>query len=105
MIELIEKIRELASERRLRITFHARKEMDADDVPTDALVQALALEAAEVIEDYPDDPRGHSHLVLSWLNLLEPIHICCAAHGDELVIITVYRPDTQEWTSNLRERL
>jgi len=105
MVEFIERMRQFASERRLCVTLHARKEMDADSVGIEALAQALASATAEIIEDYPEDQRGHSHLILAWLEGEEAVHVCCALHESELVIITVYRPDTQEWTQDMKGRL
>ena len=78
--------------------------MSGDDVSTDGLVSALSAVSSEIVEDYPDDPRGHSHLVLAWLSDDERVHVCCALHEDMLVIVTVYRPSGTLWTDNRRKR-
>jgi hypothetical protein len=49
-----------------------------------------------VIEDYPDDPRGASFLLLGFTETDRPIHAVCAL-TDVLVIITLYRPDPARW--------
>ena len=101
---MIQAIRCLAETRRIRITYHAKSEMEVDDVAAPDMARALAALSSELIEDYPDDRRGHSYLVLGWLNPEEPVHVCCAIHDDELVIITVYRPDGSTWMNDWRTR-
>jgi hypothetical protein len=50
-----------------------------------------------VIEDYPEDPRGHSCLILGLGYNDRPIHIVCAPKEDYLAVITAYVPDPSEW--------
>lgn len=50
-----------------------------------------------IIEDYPEDKRGHSSLVLGFTKNGLPIHMVCALHEGILVIITIYRPDPDLW--------
>ena len=92
---MIERIRDLVKSRKYRLTLHARTEMFADEVSTDDLL--IALEGGYIIEDYPEDLRGHSHLVLGFFKNHAPLHVCCAIHEEELVIITVYRPEDTIW--------
>ena len=102
---MMQTIRSLAARGAVSITLHARMEMDDDRVTTDALMKAIADRTSEIIEDYPDDARGHSHLVLAWTRRDEPIHVCCAIHEGELVVITVYRPNAAFWAADWRTRL
>jgi hypothetical protein len=101
---MIDNIRELAISGKVNITLHGRHEMDVDMVSTDELLKTLSSSSAEIIEDYPDDPRGHSHLILGQLSNGDSMHICCAVHEDELIIITVYRPSPEIWASDWRTR-
>jgi len=101
---MIQRIQELARKGYICITLHARHEMDHDRVSTDELLGVLQSPSSEIIEDYPNDPRGHSHLLLGWLTVEDPLHICCAIHEEELIIITVYRPDQAIWQSDWRKR-
>jgi len=55
------------------------------------------IENGEVIEDYPDDSRGHSCLIFGRGNDGRPIHIVCSPKEEFLAIITVYIPDPSEW--------
>ncbi len=67
----------------------------------------IALEQAEVIEDYP-----HLHrflpdcLVLAFDNLGQPIHCVVALNEphDYILIVTVYRPSLEEWENDWRTR-
>ena len=49
-------IRRLAAEGRYEFSKHAEKEREGDMIPVRELEEALV--NCEVIEDYPDDPRG-----------------------------------------------
>jgi hypothetical protein len=57
----------------------------------------------EIIEDYLDDARGHSCLMLAFV-AKRPLHVVCAPKDDYLVIITAYLPSDQEWGNNYRKR-
>ena len=59
----------------------------------------------EVIEDYPEDARGHSCLKLGLVQSNRPIHVVCAPKDDYLAIITAYLPDPNQWSSDFRRRL
>ncbi len=59
----------------------------------------------EVIEDYPDDVRGHSCLLLGYGNENRPIHVVCSPKEDYLAIITAYLPNSNQWSTNFKRRL
>lgn len=63
-----------------------------DDDIVDAILQG------EIIEDYPDDPRGKSCLILGETKDDRPLHVVCGLADDgKLLMITVYFPDENEW--------
>lgn len=66
-----------------------------------------AIEAGEIIQQYPEDKPYASCLVLGKTKEGRPLHIVCAPIVDEekLVIITVYQPDPAKWNSNFRRRV
>jgi len=74
-------------------------------ITTDELEQALG--SCEIIEDYPEDPREASCLVLGFAGG-KPIHAVCAIKQDpdEVFLITLYDPSRrpQKWTANYRRR-
>ena len=55
------------------------------------------LQRCELLEDYPDDPRGPSCLVLGYLGK-RPIHcVCGLTRHNRLILITVYEPQMPKW--------
>ena len=58
----------------------------------------------EIIEDYPEDPRGHSCLMLGTGEAGRKIHVVCTPRGEYLAIITAYLPETDEWDSEFKIR-
>jgi hypothetical protein len=58
----------------------------------------------EIVEDYPEDKRGHSCLMLGYGEDLRPIHVVCSPKDDYLAIITAYIPNKEEWMDDYRER-
>ncbi|MBI4245626.1 MAG: DUF4258 domain-containing protein [Candidatus Rokubacteria bacterium] len=64
------------------------------------LEEAICQDAPEIIEDYPDDPRGPACLVLGWADLARPLHIV-VGYGDlpnvPIEAVTVYEPDPRQW--------
>ena len=50
------------------------------------------IERGEIIENHPEDARGHSCLMLGRGEFKRPIHIVCAHKEDYLAIITAYIP-------------
>lgn len=57
-----------------------------------------------VIEDYPEDPRGHSCLMLGYGLHDRPIHVVCAPKRDYLAVVTAYLPDSNQWEDDFRRR-
>ena len=62
------------------------------------------VEDGEIIEDYPDDARGHSCLMLGFGLERRPIHVVCAPKSEYLAIITAYLPNPNEWSDGYRVR-
>lgn len=63
------------------------------------------LEDGEIIEDYPEDIRGHSCLILGWRPDGRPVHIVCAPKDEYLAVITAYIPDEAQWSKDFRKRI
>jgi hypothetical protein len=62
------------------------------------------IEHGEIIEDYPNDARGHSCLVLGTGETKRPIHVVCSHKEDYLAIITAYIPDEKDWAEGFKTR-
>ena len=58
----------------------------------------------EIIEDYPEDTRGHSCLLYGHGTDGREIHVVCAPKEKMLVVITAYLPTKKEWEQDLRTR-
>lgn len=102
-MKLIDKIKRYIAAKKYRLTFHAEVEREADKIFVSEIEEAFSSGSCEIIEDYPEDKRGHSSLVLGFTKEGLPIHMVCASHEDVLVIITLYRPDPESWV-NWRKR-
>jgi len=100
---VIDRLRALVRAGRYRLTLHAEGERDADQITISEIETALLGPETVVIEDYPDDPRGHSVLVLGFTEDEQPLHMVCSIHENHAILITVYRPDPQRWV-DWRER-
>ena len=62
------------------------------------------IETGGVIEDYPEDVRGHSCLIVGTGDSERPIHVVCSPKEDYLAIITAYLPSGTDWTDNFSRR-
>jgi hypothetical protein len=101
----IEKIRSLVVQGKYEFSKHAEREREVDMIHIWEL--EYALRDCEIIEYYPDDPRGANCLVLGFSGP-KPIHAVCTvkAGPEELLLITVYDPSKRpdKWTENYRKR-
>jgi len=58
----------------------------------------------EIIEDYPEDVRGHSCLLFTFSKMRRPIHLVCAPKEEYLGIITAYIPSLGKWNKDFKTR-
>ncbi len=78
------------------LSMHADDERLADHL-TIAQVEHVLLHS-QILEDYSDDPRGESCLVVSLTPEATPTHIVCGRNrAGHLLIITVYIPTMPKW--------
>ena len=101
----VQKIRTLVRAEKYEFSIHAERGRQADRITAAEFERALV--RCDLIEDYPNDPRGPSCLVLGFAGN-RPIHAVCAIKGEpeEVLIITVYDPSKrpEKWTDNYRKR-
>ncbi len=100
----------------LFVSPHALTEAIADQLAVDDIWASMLASTAEVIEDYPADPRGPSCLLLSFVGG-QPVHTVVAFPSKRYAarrkvqaiafLVTVYRPDRRphEWDADYRTRL
>ena len=89
------RIQTQARMRIIRITDHAREEMEAESITLAELLEAIS--AGQIIENYPDHRRGSCCLLYGLTNQRRPLHVVCTTSLPLLVIITVYIPTPPRW--------
>jgi len=98
-------IRTLVLAGKYEFSKHAEREREADKISVEELETALI--TCEIIEDYLEDTRGPSFLVLGF-SQERPIHAVGSIRTDpnELLLITVYDPSKNPdvWTEGYRKR-
>ena len=92
-----------AAKRAIFYTAHALEEMNAPDELITVQDIRRVIAGGQIIEEYPNDRRGHSFLLAGraegrW------IHMVCAPKDLGLVVITAYIPDTGRWGSDFKTR-
>jgi hypothetical protein len=89
-------IRDEIKNQTYEISWHADEGRLADGISIFQL--EFVLKRGEVLEDYPDDPRGHSCLVCGFTLEEQPVHVVCGKNrSGHLIIITVYIPTMPKW--------
>ena len=84
-------------------TYHVTMRLRGRFIPRKAILDAA--DSYEVIEEYPEDKYLPSYLVLARYGG-DAFHVLFAADvpGDNVRVITAYRPDPREWQADLRSR-
>jgi len=96
-------IRERIQEGHFLVSFTHTEKLRRRRIGIEAIQEAL--KSGEIIESYPNDPRGSSCLVLGRGEAGRPIHVVCGrTEEDWLLIITAYEPDPAEWEPDSKTR-
>jgi hypothetical protein len=99
----IERIREKVKVGKYIISFTHTEKMRLRKIEAQDIEEAIY--EGRIIEPYPDDPRGASCLILGLTNKGRPLHIVCGRlENDEILIITAYEPDAEEWEADWKTR-
>ena len=99
----LNKVRQAAQKKVLFLPHAVRQMSRPDRMITGAEVREV-INNGEVIEDYLEDARGHSCLILGSGIDDRFIHVVCSPKEDYLAIITAYIPDSDEWEDDFRAR-
>jgi hypothetical protein len=105
MSETLEQIRVLIARGNVKVSDHGYDELAEDDIVVRDVVNNVR--DAELLEDYPDFPKGPCILVLQHDSDRRPIHAVWGIPKGETspaVLVTAYRPDQAKWTDDLRRR-
>jgi hypothetical protein len=92
--DLLELIRQ-APRKRILFLPHAVRQMAKPDRLISVDEVRYVFETGEIIEDYPEDERGHSCLLLGKGEDGRPIHVVCTPKENYLAIITTYLPSPE----------
>ena len=101
--DILHQIQVASVKRRLYLP-HAIKQMARAERMISSVEVRGVIEYGRIIEDYPDDPRGHSCLMLGYGEEERPIHVVCSPKDEYLAIITAYLPDESEWMTDFQGR-
>jgi len=94
----------LSASRRILYTLHAVDEMNAPNemISTEEVREAVF--EGEIIEEYPEDRRGHSCLLFKITGRGRAVHVVCAPKEEYLAIITAYIPSLDKWCEGFKTR-
>lgn len=102
-MEFINEIRGAAT-KKILYTLHALDEMNAPhEMITTEEVRDVIFNGT-IIEEYPDDNRGHSCLMLRITKKERAVHVVCAPKEEYLAIITAYIPSLDRWQEDFLTR-
>ena len=105
LIGTFDRIRALIAEGSVRISEHGYDEITSDGLLARELVEGV--ENAEVIEDYPNYPKGPSVLLFQQTKDGRSVHVVWgipAGHTSPAVLITGYLPDPGRWETEFKRR-
>lgn len=96
-------VRRLAAKRILFLP-HAIRQMSRLDRMISEVEVIEVIHEGEIVENYPEDERGHSCLMLGFGENRRPIHVVCAPKDEYLAIITAYVPSSRDWEKDFKTR-
>lgn len=101
MIEIVRS----AAKKKILFLPHAVNQMSSSRRMISTAEIRQVITQGHIIEDYPEDVRGHSCLILGWGKENRPVHVVCAPKDEYLVIITAYVPDPALWRDKFTRRV
>jgi hypothetical protein len=93
---MIQEIREKISAGQFEFSKHAVDQSIVRRITLREIREAV--DAGEIIEDYPDDKYGPSCLLFGRTQAGRPLHIQCSHPSRPLLkVVTLYEPDASFW--------
>ena len=106
MSEALTAIKAVVARGAWHVSNHAFEKLEKRGILASEVVAGL--ERSIVVEDYPDAHHGPSVLVLFPARDSRPVHAIWGLpreNPDIAVLITVYRPEPQQWSDDFIQRL
>ena len=100
-----ERILELVARREVRISDHGYDELAQDGILAREILAGVV--EGQILEDYPNYPKGPCVLILQRDETGQPIHVVWGIpknRSTPAVVVTAYRPDPAKWTADFRHR-
>lgn len=100
--EIIDWVRAKVNGNEYQAKLHAVQKMNERGIMPDDIKTALI--DSKLVENYPDDKRGHSCLVWGKTKSGRVLHIVCGISETLLWIITIYEPGKEAWETPERRK-
>src|SRR5438093_6348982 len=96
-------IKKCLHERRIYWTYHVNLRLAGRHIMRDEILEKI--DGYDIIESYPEDKYFPSYLLLGKARDAD-FHVLFAVdvEGDNVRIVTAYRPDPDEWEADMRTR-
>ena len=98
-------VKELVANGDVRVSDHGYDELTQDNILVSDIIEGL--DAAVLVEDYPDFAKGPCVLVLEFDADASPIHVVWGiprGQSRPAVVVTAYRPDPGRWSAEFTKR-
>jgi hypothetical protein len=105
MSSTLRQICKLVNNGEFRISDHGYDELAEDGILVGEVISALA--EAQVVEDYPNYPKGPCVLVLLADSDRQPVHAVWGlprGQDSPAVLVTAYKPDPKKWSDDFTRR-
>ena len=103
-MKTIETLIKEALSKRLLFTPHCAEQMNKPDRLISIAEVREVIKSGKTIEDYPEDKRGHSCLMMGYTSQNRLLHIVCSPKDEYLAVITAYVPDPLIWDATFAKR-